>query len=153
MASKSNKLQIEKFNVTGKEIGIFVSITFILGITILFVTWKFMGGDLFPSPINLIETSQTGEMNLPMVSNVSVSDVNNSSATISWQTNSPGLVHLKYGYQEYNLIESIDVPSGINRATLSSLLPNSRYFFQLTIVSGLNTSATTTTYSFVTSKK
>ncbi|MEK7521964.1 MAG: fibronectin type III domain-containing protein, partial [Patescibacteria group bacterium] len=147
---RSSSYRIKNFDVSGREIGIFIAFIVFIGLVILTFTWKYMGGELFSSPISVVETADSGQTNLPNITDVSVSDITPTTATINWQINGNLPIRIDYGLQQNQLISQISVPPSTTFAKLSSLFPHVKYFFRLTVNPETQFSFTSPTYSFIT---
>ena len=142
--------RIKNFDVSGREISIFIIFIVFIGLIILTFTWKYMGGELFSSPISVVETADSGQTNLPNIANVSVSDITPTTATINWQINDNLPIQIDYGLQQNQLISQMSLPPSTTSTKLSSLFPHVKYFFRLPANPGTQFSVTSPTYSFIT---
>lgn len=94
-----------------------------------------------------------GDFVAPVISNVVVSDVSGSRATVNWQTNEPAKSILHYGvFSTYGLKEMQSDPlTRQHEVTLTQLTVNTTYHFMIEAVDGDGNSSVSSDFTFLTS--
>lgn len=119
------------------------------GTTYYFVPWVNLGGVWYPGAVmNFTTAAATASTT---VSNVQVSGIGTSSATISWNTNNAGTGTVWYGTSSSygSSMQSSTTASTSQSVTLTNLTPGTLYHFAVTGTDGTST-ATTTDMTFTT---
>lgn len=152
MNIRSSRISTSKLDISKKDTLVFIGVSVTLGLIILIGLWKYLGIDLFPSTINVVETSGDSIQIAQSARNVQAQDVGPSSATISWDLYSDSSVEIQYGAQQDKLFGKISVPSGTKSWTLTNLFPRTRYFFRLAVGETGQTPTVSETFSFLTTR-
>lgn len=98
-----------------------------------------------------IRIEGTPDETAPIISNINVTNILASSATITWQTDENANSRVDYGLDAgYGNFEDNANYVTNHSVTLNGLLPETTYHFQITSVDGSNNSSTSTDQSFIT---